>query len=85
MSVFCLQGFPIIFHSVQQIEGFETGGHSCKNDAEAQIVLDYINDLLQSTDVIHEQIGVITPYTLQVEHFRARDYIPQLLLLGPDH
>lgn len=56
----------MFWHSVISREEKERGGFSYRNKNEAAIVCDYVEKLLNETNVEPEEIGIITPYKYQV-------------------
>ncbi|WP_265111153.1 AAA domain-containing protein [Halosolutus halophilus] len=60
------------------IVGYDVGGgeatndHSKCNDAEARLVTHVVDELLTDTELEPSEIGVITPYTAQVDAIRAK-------------
>lgn len=66
------QDFPVMFHSVVSREEREAKSPSYFNTAEINIVMDYVQELLSSSDVQINpaDIGIISPYSQQVKKLR---------------
>ncbi|XP_061656428.1 putative helicase mov-10-B.1 isoform X2 [Syngnathoides biaculeatus] len=61
--------FPVIFHGVTGVDEREANSPSSFNRAEVEVVIDIIKKLLQMSDVVPKDIGIITPYRKQKEKF----------------
>jgi putative helicase MOV10L1 len=60
------KGFPLFWHDVKgSIEDRNEHGSYC-NLAEIDLVADYLETLVETTNVCPEEIGIITPYKYQV-------------------
>ena len=72
------KGFPVLFHSVIGEDMREERSPSFFNTSEAAVVLNYVEDLLQTRHggikLKPEDIGIISPYRKQVCALRKEDY-----------
>ncbi|KAI1726283.1 AAA domain-containing protein [Ditylenchus destructor] len=65
------KNFPMLFHSISSPEEVEEDGFSWRNIAEAELVVEYVKQLIRATDVLPKQIGIISPYRYQIRTLRG--------------
>ncbi|XP_073326374.1 putative helicase mov-10-B.1 [Pagrus major] len=70
------QGFPVIFHDVTGVEEREASSPSFCNIMEVEVLMEYVEKLLQThgengqPTVLPSDIGIIAPYSKQVQKIR---------------
>lgn len=72
ICIFLTQDFPVIFHGVTGLDVREAGSPSFFNVAEVEVLMDYVEKLLQTRGkgglgtISPSDIGIIAPYRKQV-------------------
>ncbi|KAJ1532193.1 hypothetical protein ONE63_000814 [Megalurothrips usitatus] len=66
----CRKDFPLIFHGVEGIDEREGTSPSFFNRQEVEIVTDYIKKIHSEKLADWKEIGVVTPYNMQVKKIR---------------
>lgn len=66
---------PLIFHEIKGTEQYDNQSHSCSNQAEIEIVIDYLKCLLNSDPITNRKItqkdiGLMAPYKSQVNKLK---------------
>lgn len=72
------EGFPVIFHGVEGVDEREGTSPSFFNRQEVEIVLDYIKKLRADKIAVNKEIGVVTPYNMQVKKIKKAFLLEKL-------
>ncbi|XP_026271678.1 putative helicase mov-10-B.1 isoform X1 [Frankliniella occidentalis] len=64
------KGFPLVFHGVDGVDEREGTSPSFFNRQEVEVVTDYIQKILADRIADAKEIGVVTPYNMQVKKMR---------------
>ena len=76
-----LKGFPLLWHHIDSPEKCEKDGTSYMNFGELELVLVYVKRIINELNVKPVDIGIISPYTYQVNKHDFLNFISIFLRL----